>query len=78
MADLHLRDIPEDLADRLKRRADQHGRTREDEAREILEQSLKPPGSPDFWERAAELRARLKGRVSGDSADLIREDRDSR
>jgi hypothetical protein len=36
------------------------------------------PNDGGFWERAAELREELRGRVSTDSAELIRQDRDVR
>jgi hypothetical protein len=31
-----------------------------------------------FWERAAKLRHETRGRITGNSTDLIRQDRDER
>jgi plasmid stability protein len=58
----------------LKRRAAEHGRSAEAEHRHILEQALKA-GRAGFWDRARKLREATRGRISGDSADLIREER---
>lgn len=66
----------------LQRHARAHGRTLEDEASRILADAAASradeTGDPWVALRAASLamRERLKGRVSGDSSDLIREDRD--
>ena len=51
MPDLIVRDVEEDLVTELERRADRHGRTAEEEHREILREALgcvKP--RPDFKE----------------------------
>jgi plasmid stability protein len=77
MAQLLVRDVPRDVVDALKRRAAAHGRSAEAEHRAILEQALKA-GRESFRERARQLRDETAGRISGESADLIREDRDSR
>lgn len=77
MAQLLVRDLSPDLVDALKRRAAEHGRSAEAEHRIILEEALRPQDN-GFWERAAKLREELRGRISGDSAELIREDRDQR
>lgn len=77
MAQLLVRELPPDLVDALKRRAAEHGRSAEAEHRIILEEALRPRDN-GFWERAAKVREELRGRISGDSTDLIREDRDQR
>ena len=77
MAQLLVRDVPQDVVEALKRRAAEHGRSAEAEHRLILEETLRV-GRAGFRERAAALRAELRGRIFGDSADLIREDRDQR
>jgi plasmid stability protein len=77
MAQLLVRGVSQDVVAALKRRAAEHGRSAEAEHRLILEATL-CAGRTGFWERAAELREELRGRISGDSADLIREDRDQR
>ena len=75
MPQLLVRDVPRDICEALKRRAAEHGRSAEAEHRAILEAALKP-GRADFWERAAEWRRKTAGRIVGDSADIIRRDRD--
>ncbi len=77
MAQLLVRDVPRDVVEALKRRAASRGRSAEAEHRAILESALKP-GRSDFWERARALREATRGRIKGDSAELIRQDRDSR
>ena len=77
MAQLLVREVPRDVVDALKRRAASHGRSAEAEHRAILEQALKA-GREGFRSRAANLRDQTRGRIVGESADLIREDRDGR
>lgn len=77
MAQLLVRDIPRDIVEALKARAAAHGRSAEAEHRLILEQALRA-GRRNFRERAAELRKATRGRVPGNSADLIRAERDAR
>ena len=75
MAQLLVRDVPRDIVEALKQRAASHGRSAEAEHRAILEQALKA-GRAGFRARAAQLRDQTRGRIVGQSADLIREDRD--
>jgi antitoxin FitA len=77
MAQLLVRDVPRDVVEALKRQAASHGRSAEAEHRAILEAALKA-GRESFRLRARELREATRGRITGESADLIREDRDSR
>jgi len=77
MAQLLVRNIPDQLVDALKERAAKHGRSAEAEHRVILEENLKPPAE-DFWEKARRRREETRGRIHGDSADIIREYRDNR
>jgi plasmid stability protein len=77
MPQLLVRDVPRDVIEALKQRAAAHGRSAEAEHRAILEQALKA-GRDGFRARAGRLRNETRGRISGESADLIREDRDSR
>jgi antitoxin FitA len=77
MPQLLVRDVPHDVVEALKRRAAEHGRSAEAEHRIILEEALRA-GRAAFRQRAGALRAVTTGRISGDSADLIREDRDKR
>ena len=77
MTQLLVRDVPENVAAELKRRAKKHGRSAEAEHRAILLEALKP-ASDDFWQAAEKLRTELKGRKFTNSAKLIRQDRDRR
>ncbi|HWU14113.1 hypothetical protein [Caulobacter sp. BK020] len=77
MAQLLVREVPRDVVEALKRRAAANGRSAEAEHRLILEATLKA-GRSAFRERAAVLREKTQGRIVGESADLIRLDRDSR
>ena len=75
MPQLLVRDVPRDVVEALKRRASNHGRSAESEHRAILEQALKV-GREGFRARAGRLREATRGRIVGESAELIREDRD--
>jgi len=72
-----VRQVDDALVEALKRRAAAHHRSAEAEHRAILESALRPAGG-DFAARAAQLRAATAGRIKIDSAELIRQDRDSR
>ena len=76
MAQLTVRNIPDDLARALRVRAARHGRSAEAEHRLILAQALEG-GETDFWGRADALRGRTRSQKS-DSAQLQREMRDAR
>ncbi|HEX3882935.1 MAG TPA: hypothetical protein VHW66_09775 [Stellaceae bacterium] len=77
MAQLLVRGLSEEIVENLKRRAAEHGRSAEAEHRSILEDTLSSKRS-GFWERAAKLREETRGRITVDSTDLIRQDRDER
>lgn len=77
MSQLLVRDVPRDIVEALKRQAARHGRSAEAEHRAILEKALKA-GRETFRARAGRLRDETRGRIVGESADLIREDRDTR
>jgi plasmid stability protein len=77
MAQLLVRDVPQDVVEALKQRAKEHGRSAEAEHRAILEEALRA-GRSGFWERAAKLREEMRGRTFTDSTDLSRQDRDER
>jgi antitoxin FitA len=79
MAQLLVRDIPEETVTALKAQAKKHGRSAEAEHRAILQEALKSKAS-DFWEEADRLRHELEesGRTFTDSTELIRRDRDTR
>jgi plasmid stability protein len=77
MAQLLVRDLEPAVVERLKERARRHHRSLEAEARLILT-SAAPDGRAfaNAVRFAAEMRLKTAGKISGDSADLIREDRD--
>ena len=77
-ANLHVRNVDEEIIARLKRRAARHGRSAEAEHREILRSALQGDDDRSFAERAAELRERTKGRQHTPSEVLLREGRDER
>lgn len=77
MADLVVRDLNPGVAARLEVRARSHGRTVEEEAKTILEaEAATPLPRQEALRIAREWQQRLAGRVIGDSAELIREDRE--
>ncbi|HEX5319979.1 MAG TPA: hypothetical protein VFW46_12530 [Stellaceae bacterium] len=77
MAQLLVRDVPPVVVEALKRRAAEHGRSAEAEHRLILEEALRV-GRSEFRKQAAKLREETRGRVTVNSTELIREDRDRR
>lgn len=75
MAQVLVRQLDETVVDRLRKRAQEHGRSLESEVRTILEEAV--PGYEGAWKRTEQFHKRLKksGRTFSDSAELIREDR---
>jgi plasmid stability protein len=76
MAQVLVRQLNDEVVDRLKKRAKEHGRSLQSEVKTILEDAV-----PDYeraWKRIDSLRVRLKrsSRKFSDSAGLIRGDRD--
>lgn len=59
MAQFVVRDLEEDIKTRLKRRAERHGRSMEEEIREILRNAVSKPGRP-----IAKLGSRIAARFS--------------
>jgi plasmid stability protein len=76
MVDILVRNVDKATADRLKEKAKAAGKSVSDIAREALTAAAKP-SKEEIWAAADRLRAKI-GKVSGDSTELIREDRDSR
>ena len=81
MTDVLIRGVPEDVLDRLKRRAAAHNRSLQGELRELLIRSAEE-AVVDGAALAREVRERIAERRGApfdtDSTDLIRADRDSR
>lgn len=64
MAQLVVRKLEEDVKARLRRRASRHGRSMEEEARDILRNAVKAEGSA-----RVPLGSRLKARFAGVGLD---------
>lgn len=75
MLHLMVGSIDDELIQRLRNRAQAHGRTVEAEHRLILEQALKPADN-EFWRRAEALQDATRNRAHTDATLLIRADRD--
>jgi plasmid stability protein len=80
MAQIIVRNLSEVAVERLKARAKQSHRSLEAEVREILETEAERTPTAEERDEAVrfldELRAKLAGKITRDSTDLIREDRD--
>lgn len=76
MGDVLICGLDDTVIDRLRRRAERHHRTLEDELREILEQASRQVDMATARELADRIRQRLEARAHSDSAELIREDRE--
>lgn len=74
---LQVRNLDDDLIERLKRQAARHGRSIEAEHREILRQALSDEIIPsfEFEAMATELRKLTEGRKQTPSEVLLREGR---
>jgi len=77
MAKLVLTNVHDGVLQQLQVRANEHGRTPEEEAKAILSEILQGPPQAS-WGPVDAIYTRLaaSGRTFGDSADLLREDRD--
>lgn len=78
MANALVRDLDDQVYERLKTRAAGNNRSLEAELRQILVAASKQVSDAEARAEAEMIRRRLAGRVHSDSAALIREDRDSR
>jgi plasmid stability protein len=74
MAQILVRGLPDDVMERLKARAQFHGRSVEGEVRTILE-SASGFSMEQAREVAAKWQAHFAGRKFTDSCDLLAEDR---
>jgi len=75
MADVLVRNVPQRVLSRLKKRAAAHGRSLQAELQQLLTDGAGPDLSK-VRRLAAKMRRDLSGRTHSDSADLVREDRD--
>lgn len=78
MANLHVRNLDDELVERLKVRAAENGRSVEAEHREILRRALDDARGLSFEEISARLRTATAGRGHTPSEGLIREGREDR
>ena len=77
MTDLLIENVDDETYALLQKRADAHGRSLEEETRYLIEAAVARDRREQFFRWADEFRRSLEGREHSDSADLIREDRDS-
>ena len=77
MAQVLIRNLPDDVVERLKARATQKGHSLEQELREIVTAAA-PLGVAERLAIVDRFHALSKRRPKRDATDLIREDRDSR
>lgn len=75
MADILVRGLEERVVSRLKQRAKRNGRSLQGEVKLIIERAAKVASIDESLEALRSLRA-ATGRGFGDSAALIREDRE--
>jgi plasmid stability protein len=76
MAQILVRNIDEEVVERLKRRARENGRSLQTEVKTVLEQSAKAMTMAEARKQMDRFRSQFKGRKFPDSAKLIRKDRD--
>lgn len=76
MANVLIRNIPEEVLDRFKNMAKSHKRSLQQELRVVLEKTV-DQSSPDIFQKALDLRRKLRKKALRftDSARLLREDR---
>jgi plasmid stability protein len=80
MAQLLIRGLTPELIQRWKDRARRNNRSLEGEIRELLQRAIGP--DPERYAQAVkfaeEMRAKYAGKITGNSADIIREAREER
>ena len=76
MAQVLIRDLDKNVIETLKDRAARHNRSLQGELKAIVTQAARGNRvDPALLRKIDALRGSLKGKIKGDSADLIREDR---
>lgn len=76
MAQVIVRNLDDEVVATLKRRAERHGHSLEQELRDILSRAARPDRT-ELLAETLRIRAMTPG-VLSDSTELIREDRDRR
>ena len=74
---LSIKNAPDDIVRRLKRRAAKHHRSLQGELLAILEEAVRSPDAMSSGEVLAEV-ARLGVRTPHEAASILRKDRDAR
>jgi plasmid stability protein len=79
MPQLLMDNLPNDLLHQLEVLAEAHGRSVQAEVQHILQQAVEASApEPEWRSTIAQVQALYAGETFGDSADLIRADRDRR
>ena len=76
MASLTIHDLDDALVEDLRHRAAEHDRSLEAEVKAILETARRRKSKAQLRAEAERLAELTRGKIHGDSTDLIREDRD--
>lgn len=76
MADILICNLDDDIARRLKEKAKANGASVNETLQQMVEAYVKP-SKEEAWAAADALRKKI-GKVTGDSTDIIRNDRDRR
>jgi antitoxin FitA len=76
MASVLVRDLDPAVIDRLKARAEEHGRSLQKELKAVLEQAAAQGTWGEARSSIERVRKRFTDREFSDSTDLIREERD--
>lgn len=76
MANILIRNVPDEVLNMIKNVAKRHNRSLQQELREALE-TMANQSSPDIFRKATELKEKLRKKSVRftDSAELLREDR---
>ncbi len=76
MGNVTIRNLDDDVIERLRNRARHHHRSLEAELRDIVTNAVRPVDIGAFKAAAADIRTRTARRTQTNSTLLIREDRD--
>lgn len=76
MVDILIRNVDDETARLLKDKAKAKGASVSETALEVIRQGVKPTKA-EAWAEVDRIRARI-GKITGDSTQLIREDRDNK
>ncbi len=74
MGQVLVRNLPTEVVRKLKRRAQQHRRSLQEELKDILEQAAQQ-NAQNVQAKVNQVRKLFAGRKFSDSSDLIRQDR---